>query len=85
MSAQIITLPLHDDHFGNCPMCQRIDAFLNVERSHFAVCHRHRISWYVGWNLFDFWRHEYEQTWQRNDALLRTYRCVEPTGPRSKL
>ena len=78
MSAQIIQLPVavrpvHNDRFGNCTICKRRDAILNVNRVHFGVCHRHRVCWCIGSNLFDSWRHESEATWRRNDALLRTY------------
>ena len=66
-----------DDYFGVCPVCGKTDGCLNVNRSHWFVCHKHKIAWNVGDNLFSAWRREDEATWQENDKLLRTYQIID--------
>jgi hypothetical protein len=52
----IATLPRVDNCFGGCPTCHETDGFLNIGRDHWFVCHRHRVKWHVGSNLFSGWR-----------------------------
>lgn len=66
------------DHFGLCPKCKSMTTILNIERSHFAVCHKHKVAWHVGWNLLDAWRHENDDTWRKNVKILETYQPVTP-------
>lgn len=85
--ARIIEFPIIDwnsipEVEGGCPKCGRVDEILNVERDHYCVCHRHKAKWFRGSNLFGFWRHEDEETWQTNGALLQGYRDVEPLFPK---
>jgi hypothetical protein len=63
--------------FGECPKCGKNDGYLNVEREHWFVCEEHRVKWFAGANLFSSWRHEPEQDWEHNYALLAGYREVE--------
>ncbi len=62
-----------DDHFGVCPKCHQNDGFLNIWEDHWSVCHFHRVKWRVGSNLFDVWRREDEEIWDRNWRVLETY------------
>ncbi|MGZ0165949.1 MAG: hypothetical protein ACKVII_18660 [Planctomycetales bacterium] len=34
--------------FGVCPLCFEQDVRLNIHRSHWLVCHKHRVCWYPG-------------------------------------
>lgn len=70
-----------ESHFGVCPRCKKRGELLNVERSHFFACHKHRCYWYVGFNLFLSWKKETWASWEKNDKLLRTYKPVEPFHP----
>ena len=68
-------------HTGMCPECQQPNehlTMLNVERSHFGVCRKHRLYWPIGANLFSAWKYEREETWHRNEAELATMTEVEP-------
>ena len=72
------------DYFGNCPECIAEghrwgnDGYLNVHKTHVFVCHRHKLSWSVGINLFSSSRRETEDVWRANAELLSDYREVEP-------
>ena len=74
---EVMNLP-EPGPFGDCPACGTNDGFLNVERSHWFVCHEHQVRWIGGANLFSIWRDQTEDHWERNRALLATYREVEP-------
>ncbi len=60
MAAKILNLPSgviggDDDpsEWGGCPKCHRNDGFLNANRrDHFFICHRHKVKWCIGSNLF---------------------------------
>lgn len=77
VSAEIIQFGSDHDDFGLCPKCRRTDGYLNVGRVHFGICHRHRVKWKIGYNLFSGWRDESEATWQKNVYRLATYRLVQ--------
>jgi len=51
---------------------------LNIHRSHWLICHKHRVCWCPGENLFSDWRQESESDWQRNVTKLKEYLMVEP-------
>jgi hypothetical protein len=61
---------------GDCPVCGRNDGFLNVYKTHWFICKRHKLKWYAGYDLFPGWRNETSVDWQRNEALLAGYREV---------
>lgn len=67
-----------DDEFGVCPLCCSQHERLNIQRSHWFVCHAHRVCWCPGENLFSDWRQESERDWQANVRRLKKYRMVEP-------
>ncbi len=75
-------LEMEDSRFGTCPTCHRSDGFLNVNRAHWFICHKHKARWNVGSNLFSGWRNENEDIWQENEKLLLTYAEVDPWSPR---
>ena len=64
--------------FGVCPLCFEWDVRLNIHRSHWLICHKHRVCWCPGENLFSDWRQESESDWQRNVTKLKEYLMVEP-------
>lgn len=70
-----------DEYFGGCPECGGCDEHLNVERTHWGMCHKHKTKWRVGENLFSSWRDEHEAVWEKNKNLLESYRQVEPLTP----
>lgn len=65
-------------YFGGCPECTLNNGHLNVGRTHWMVCHKHRVRWCIGSNLFSVWRYESEEDWERNARLLDRYKEVEP-------
>ena len=56
------------DYFGGCPGCTLNNGHLNVGRTHWIVCHKHRVRWCVGSNLFSGWRYELKRTGKRMPA-----------------
>jgi hypothetical protein len=83
MTANVIDLDAarakrSDRCFGACPICGCCDGYLNVERSHYAICKTHKAYWCIGGNLFDSWRHDTQAKWNANAALLETFTEVEP-------
>jgi hypothetical protein len=69
------------DHWGGCPECHTYDCYLNVERTHWFVCHTHKKKWCVGWNLMSSWRDETQEQWDRNAARIADYEEIEPWMP----
>ena len=67
-----------DEYFGGCPTCGKCEAVLNIERTHWHVCHTHKVKWCVGSNLFSSWRDEDETVWSQNAEVLKGYDEVEP-------
>lgn len=72
------TAECEDDYFGLCPDCKKSDGYLNVSRSHWGVCHEHKLRWAIGANLFSSWRDEDEETWRRNEETLLGYTEIKP-------
>jgi hypothetical protein len=65
-------------YFGGCPNCHGDNGFLNVNRTHFFVCHKHSCFWPIGANLFHGWMLEDEDAWRSNAALLANYNEIKP-------
>jgi hypothetical protein len=72
-----------DNHFGVCPHCYKTDGFANAGKSHRFYCKQHRVSWYVGSNLFSNWRDQTEEEQRRiwNEIGLNDFESVEPYHP----
>jgi hypothetical protein len=65
-------------YYGNCSRCGRpFEEVLNVGPAHWQVCHTDRVAEWIGENIFGGWRHETEDDWARNKAILDTYEDVE--------
>jgi hypothetical protein len=62
---------------GGCPECGGA-TMLNVHRTHFGVCERHKVRWLIGSNLFSGWHSETPEVWKENEAQLEQYTEVEP-------
>jgi hypothetical protein len=84
---KIIKFPQHpsfdhwqDAYWGVCPQCKRHDHVVNVGHGeHWYVCHRHRVKWCVGENLFSAWLWEEEndpEGYQRRGAAIAGYREI---------
>lgn len=65
------------NYFGDCSTCHQNDGCLNVGKTHWYVCHTHKVRWMVGANLFDSWRHETQEDWQRNAEKIGDYQEIE--------
>jgi hypothetical protein len=65
-------------YFGDCSKCRRNDDYLNVGAEHWYICHKHKVKWCVGVNVFSRWRSEDERLWAKNSVLLSTYQTVVP-------
>ena len=70
-----------DEYFGGCPVCGDTTDCLNVNRSHWMVCDKHKTKWCIGANLFSSWRDETEDVWRRNSETLAGYANVDPVSP----
>jgi hypothetical protein len=71
--------PDMDDRFGLCPKCHRTDGFMNAHRKeHWFVCHRHKLKWCVGWNLFSSYLYMDDSELLRQEYALQSYTPVEP-------
>ena len=73
-------------YFGVCPKCWEedrkvTDSKLNIGRGHWGYCHKHMLRWFIGENLFSYWRHETEAIWERNWQLIGQYEDIEPLNP----
>lgn len=68
-------------HFGHCPECGKEGVNRNVGRDHWFACDEHKLRWYVGSNLFSYWRDQTREQWDRNAELLKSYREVESYHP----
>ena len=72
-----------DDICGLCPECNGITDVLNIGRNHWAYCDTHRITWWIGSNLFSSWHNESEDDWARNREFLAGYRVHDVLGART--
>jgi hypothetical protein len=72
-----------DCYFGVCPTCGCTDGYLNVRRAHYFVCHRHRVRWLAGENLFSSWRAESTSDWQAHWERISNDADVAPSYPDS--
>jgi hypothetical protein len=65
---------------GVCPWCRRSDGVLNVFKESWAICHRHRARWCVGYNsaMFGPEGGENEERSLRNIQVLAGYAEVAP-------
>jgi hypothetical protein len=67
-----------NEHFGVCPKCGEQDGWLSFGPDHWFVCHKHRVRWEGGSNLFSEWRDRTPEEFARNGRLLLHNREVEP-------
>jgi hypothetical protein len=64
-------------YFGGCPHCLHNDGFLNtIGREHWFVCHRHKMKWSFGYNVFTV--HDTEDELRTNAYRLANYMTCEP-------
>jgi hypothetical protein len=66
---------------GGCPQCGGSDGYLNLGRSHWESCSKHKTKWLIGENLFSCWRDETAEVWEKNAQLLEGYKEVRPIYP----
>jgi hypothetical protein len=76
MSAGLLLRFPKPGRLGDCPRCGRNDGFLNIYKSHWFICKRHKLKWYAGYDLFPGWRNETEEDWKRNLQILSQYQEV---------
>jgi hypothetical protein len=75
-SANIIPFP-EPDYFGDCPKCYRNDGCYNYHMDHWYVCHKHKVRWLIGGNLFSSWKRETHEDWFRNWQLIGNYKVIK--------
>lgn len=62
----------------DCPVCcYPGEGPINLQKAHFFICRRCKVSWFLGANLFDSWRRETPADWERNERLLSEFRVIE--------
>lgn len=74
---KVINETLQASYFGVCPECGSADAIINVERTHWCVCHTHKIAWGIGDNLFTAWTTTDPTIWRANNYFLATCRLIQ--------
>ena len=62
-----------ENYFGLCPICRETNGYLNIYKRHWFVCHRHKVKWCVGSNLFSSWKLESESQWKKNYDKIWNY------------
>lgn len=67
------------DYYGECPTCWHNDGCRSVGKTHFFLCHVHRVCWNIGYNLFSppSWMDDTKEDWQENIELLQGYTVIE--------
>lgn len=63
-----------DTPFGVCPFCGEYEEILKVDAKTYAVCHEHRIYWYIGRSYLPVPTTDEQVVYRLN--LLRTYTQV---------
>ncbi len=80
-----------DDYFGLCPTCKKTDGCINIGRSHWYYCKKHKVKWCVGSNLFSYWRDQTEAKQRKIFDRLKfgSFKEIEefhlPSTPREEL
>ena len=73
-------LPSFDAYWGVCPKCKGHDGFVDVDHGeNWVVCHRHRVKWLVGENLFSGWKRsiiEDPEGYRRHGERIAGYRKI---------
>jgi len=70
-----------ENHFGVCPKCKSSDGHLNIGRTHWFFCKKHRVKWRAGHDIFPDWRQETLVNWKHNESLLDFFMEIEPFQP----
>src|SRR5262245_23055860 len=65
------------EFFGGCPECGECE-MLDLGNTEAFACSTHMLYWHLGASCTSRCRGDDVETWERNWALLRTYRKVEP-------
>jgi translation initiation factor 2 beta subunit (eIF-2beta)/eIF-5 len=68
-----------DDEFGLCPVCHKVDDYLNAGSKQYFYCEAHKKAWCVG-TVFEDWRdqtkHEQRRIWE--EMGMEHFEQVEP-------
>ena len=60
-------------YWGDCPHCGYNDGYINISRTHYLICVKHKWAKAFGANLLSSWRDETEEDWQRNADLIEDF------------
>ena len=63
-----------ENYFGHCPVPDHENCYRNIGRSHWMVCDKCKIKWFMGENLFSSWRSESEEIWKANAEGIADYK-----------
>ncbi len=66
---------------GSCPICGGIDGLLSAGPAIWAICHAHKLRWYIGHDDRGLWRNQTRQQLFSSLKKINTYRGVEPGCP----
>jgi uncharacterized Zn finger protein (UPF0148 family) len=75
---QPYTGPITQARGGGCPYCGQNEGYMNIGRSHWDSCSKHKTKWLIGENLFSSWRDESPPVWKQNAQKLEGYKEVRP-------
>lgn len=68
---------MSENRFQECPRCGKSNGYFNNNRHHWGVCDEHRLTWYIGSNLFSSWKDETEEDWAANRERFASYEVVD--------
>ena len=77
-SRDCVLSPLSPNGHGVCPICGSDDEFVDFRRTHWHLCHRHRVRWSCSVNPHSDLRSEPEEDWRSNWERICHYREVVP-------
>jgi hypothetical protein len=78
----LASVPAFDGYFGVCPVCGRAEGPINIGRSHWLYCKRHKVKWCLGFDIFSSWKDETDEHQRANwDAIgLDSFQRVQPAS-----
>ena len=68
--------------FAGCAHCDSTDGYINIGQGHWFVCHKHRMQWYIGCDIFADWKEQTEEQQRAIHSNFADYQVIRPIFPR---
>jgi len=74
--------PAFGGYFGVCPQCGDAQGYINIGRSHWLFCMKHKVKWCIGFDIFPSWKSETaeQQREKYNDLDFASLKRVQPAS-----